>query len=274
MEKMQLNIDPSSLDKLKEHFEPYLVNLNKDNAFFHAVRNNTRIIAYSDGKIYINGNGSKAIYNDIEFILNNKFYDAIGITCEGLDDIFGPLVICSASIKESDIENLHKLNLTLGKKLSDYQITKIAPYLLKIADNQILVIDPKSYNAMLDKNYKTDQILAHYAYELISKLHKRNTSLMIVDSFIDSANFFSYNQNKRSQLPDFAFYDEATSDHYSAYVSQIIARYAFLQKMNEYSTLSGTFLIKGRASFAHEQYDLLLETKPDIIGKISKRNLL
>lgn len=272
MEKLLIKMSQEELIKLKMLFEPYIINLNSDEVFFQAVISNTRIIAYNNGNLSLSGSSANAIKKHIYHFLNNQEYNSIGINVEGITDIFGPLVLCSAFLTAKDIENLKKMNLDNNVKLSDFQVNKIAPFLMKNFKYAIAIIDCEKYNSLRKIRHSQEKILAHYINLLSKRLTVDNNEQIIIEKCIDPKYFMSQVLRLKTFENEVVFYDNSAKYHFSCYVASIIARYYYLQKLSEYSTSANVYLIKGNSEFVTTQ---LFELKEHpLIEKIAKMDYI
>lgn len=198
----------------------------------------------------------------------------IGSDEVGTGDYFGPLCVCAAYVKSSDIKFLEKLEIDDSKKLSDEKIKKIAPYLLKRIPYSQVSLDPKKYNTLIKQGYNQAKIKAILHNQVIHNLRDKINNravLTIVDQFLNEVRYYEYVKFSPYVEGQIHFETKAESKYPAVAVASIIARYSFLKKMETLSNEIGKNLPKGAGkevdSFAKE---LVKEKGYEILNTIAK----
>ena len=160
--------------------------------------------------------------------------DHIGSDEVGTGDYFGPMCVCAAYVKESDIEFLNKLGIDDSKKINDETIKKIAPHLLKRIPYSQMSVDPKKYNSLIKQGYNQAKIKAmlhnQVIHNLRDKVNKR-AALTVIDQFISETRYYEYVKFSPYIEGQIRFETKAESKYPAVAAASIIARYSFLMKM-------------------------------------------
>ena len=160
--------------------------------------------------------------------------DHIGSDEVGTGDYFGPLCVCAAYVKASDIEFLDKLKVNDSKKLTDEHIKKIAPHILKRIPYSQVSVEPKKYNALIKQGYNQAKIKAmlhnQVIHNLRNKVNKRAV-LTVMDQFLNEVRYYDYVKFSPYVEGQIKFETKAESKYPAVAVASIIARYSFLVKM-------------------------------------------
>lgn len=160
--------------------------------------------------------------------------DHIGSDEVGTGDYFGPLCVCAAYVKESDMAFLEKLKVNDSKKLNDEYIKKIAPHILKRIPYSQMSVDPKKYNALIKQGYNQAKIKAMLHNQVIHNLRdkvKKRAVLTVMDQFLNEVRYYEYVKFSPYIEGQIKFETKAESKYPAVAVASIIARYSFLVKM-------------------------------------------
>ena len=221
---------------------------------FSAYKDGLTIQAYKSGKVVIQGDFQKELPK-IKQLLGVKQYAAIGSDEVGTGDLFGPIVVCSAYVSLEDIDFLESLGVKDSKAMTDLQISKIGPVLANRLIHSILILNPEKYNGLIRKGYNMNKIKAYLHNQGLIKTSEKLAEKVpvILDQFCEPQIYFNYLKTEKLVYRDIDFYTKAESVHISVAAASIIARYAFLAKMQQYSKYIGYQLLKGAGSEVDKQ---------------------
>jgi ribonuclease HIII len=191
----------------------------------------------------------------IKSLLGIETYAAIGSDEVGTGDLFGPIVVCSAYVSKTDIAFLESLGVKDSKAMTDTMISKIGPILANRLIHSILILNPEKYNEMVRKGYNMNKIKAYLHNHAIIKTSEKLAEKVpvILDQFCEPPIYFNYLKTEKLIYRDINFYTKAESVHISVAAASIIARYAFLAKMQQFSKYIGLNLLKGAGSEVDKQ---------------------
>lgn len=275
MKHYTISVSDHELEKLNKVYQFHQIEDKNPYLLFHATHNQIDILAYKTGKVLIQGSEVTQELVSIKKHLNREDYAAIGSDEVGTGDVFGPIVVCSLYANQSDIEYLESLNVRDSKNMSDKTIIQIAPKLAKKLTHSLLILPPKKYNELVAKGYNLNKIKALLHNQAIIKTSSKveGSLPVIVDQFCTPQLYFNYIKDETLIYRDIDFHVRAEQVHLSVAAASIIARYAFLVKMNEYSTKLGIELLKGASKEVDEQIKKIHEEKGlSMLNLISKMN--
>ena len=216
-------------------------------ALYQIKTSDTTITAYNSGKVVFQGNGAD-FYDDINPKQNNKnIFPQCGSDEVGTGDFFGPVVVCATCVKEEDTKFLRDLKAGDSKGLSDETIKKIAPLLMNKLTYSLLILDNKKYNQIhLTNNMNAIKAKLHnQALLLLRDKLTIDINQTIIDQFTPPKSYFNYLKNENRILKDITFETKAENKYLSVACASIIARYAFLIKMEEMNNLYHFDFLKG-----------------------------
>ncbi len=185
-----------------------------------------RIVIYNSLKVVFSGKFDISLIE--EFIESTNYYQGniVGSDEVGTGDFFGPIIVVSAFIDDSNICKLEQMQIADSKRLSDERILAIAKELVKFITYEVVECSNEKYNDLYSKGYHIKQILAMMHYKAISNLNKDCS--VVVDQFVNKPTFEKY-LNRRV---DYIFKTKAESSDLCVAVASIIARAYFIRSMN------------------------------------------
>lgn len=270
-----MSVNETQLDKLNKLYVNHLLEDKNPYLLFHAKHLETHILAYKSGKVLLQGNRIDKEIILIKKHLNLSYYEAVGSDEVGTGDVFGPVVVCAAFIDPSQIPFLESLNIRDSKQINDPTILKIGKKLAQKIKHTLLILSPLKYNELSKKSINLNKMKALLHNQAIIKtLSKVNKSVpVILDQFCQPNLYFNYLSSETLVYRKINFYTKAESIHISVAVASIIARYAFLIKLDEYSKKIKMTLKKGASTLVDDQLkELIQEGKLSNLPEIAKMN--
>ncbi|MFA6801393.1 MAG: ribonuclease HIII [Acholeplasmataceae bacterium] len=254
MKHFTLSVKDEELSKLYKIYHNYCITTDNPYLEFHAVHNATNVFGYKTGKIVLQG---KEITHEIILIkklLDREDYEAIGSDEVGTGDVFGPIVVCAAFTSKTDIPYLEQLGVKDSKNISDKKIIEIGPKIAKLIKHSLIILSPTKYNKLVAQGYNLNKIKALLHNQAIVKTFEKvgHQVPVIVDQFCTPQLYFNYLKDETEIYRDIEFHVKAEQIHISVAAASIIARYAFLVKMDQYSKKLDFELLKG----ANKEVDL------------------
>lgn len=169
----------------------------------------------------------------------------------GTGDTFGPVVVACAIVDESNLSIIEDLDIKDSKELSDTEIQKIAPKLIKNISNSYIVLKNNKYNKAKEK-YNLNEIKAILHNQVYTELEKKYTlpKLCIIDQFCSEDNFYKYlsNIDNLEYKKDYHFETKAENKYISIAVASIIARYYFIKEFDKLCIKYNMNLSKGSSN--------------------------
>jgi ribonuclease HIII len=258
-----MSVTDLELEKLNKVYQYHQIEAKNPYLLFHAKHNDIDILAYKTGKVLLQGDEVTHELVAIKTHLNKEDYAAIGSDEVGTGDVFGPVVVCSAFVNKSEISYLEELNVRDSKNMSDQQIIDIAPKLAKKLVHSLLILPPSKYNKLVSEGYNLNKMKALLHNQAIIKTSSKlkETVPVILDQFCTPQLYYNYLKDETLVYRDIDFHTKAEQVHLSVAAASIIARYAFLVKMQQYSQKLGIKLLKGAGKEVDEMVKTIFEKK-------------
>lgn len=192
----------------------------------------------------------------------------IGVDESGKGDYFGPLVIAACFVApwhEAELEGVKD-----SKKLTDLQSKRLAGIIKKTCPHEILIIGPAKYNELYLKIKNLNRLLEWgHAKCIEGVLAKQEAKLAISDQFAKPAGLKGVLARKGIDIELISMV-RAESDLAVAAAS-ILARAAFLEKLESLGTEAGMVLPKGAGSPIPPAGRKLVQTLgPEALGRFAK----
>lgn len=276
MKHLALIINEAQLDKLKIFYEPFMTTVSQPYVSFAAIHDQTRITAFANGKIILQGDNSTNEYVLIRTILGQKNYSAIGSAVIGTEDIFGPLIVCTAYTSTEDINFLRSFKINNIATLTNKQIIEIGPIIAKKFTHSITILDPETYNSLIKNDFTVNRIKARlFNLMFIKTSAKLKTEVpTLLEQFCLPTHYFNYLKDETFVFRDVYFSSEATELNYSMLAANIIARYAFIVNLHQLSKKLEIKLKLGHSKETVEQFvELYHNLGATELTKIAKLNL-
>lgn len=254
MKHYTLQINQKEKDAVVKVYRLYETKPENEYIIFQAKRADVSIKLYHTLKLLISGTDVLGELSLIKELLNRKDYQAIGSDEAGTGDVFGPVVVCSCYTNLEDIEFLENLGVKDSKTMNDQTIIRLAKVIAKRLTHSLLILTPKKYNELTQKGYNLNKIKALLHNQVIIKTTDKIKEHVpvIIDQFCSPHLYFNYLKDETLIYRDLDFKTKAESYHISVAAASIIARYAFLAKMQEYSQKLGVKLAKGANKLVDE----------------------
>ena len=166
--------------------------------------------------------------------------DQIGSDEVGTGDFFGPVIVCAAYCSKEDIKELERLGVTDSKKMSDDYIRELGPELAKKFDHSLLVLPNEKFNEAHANGLNMNAMKAKMHNRCLYNVHARHPAAKVFqDQFAAPATYYRYVKDDSPILRGIVFAVRGESKYPSVALASVIARYAFLVKMDEISALLG-----------------------------------
>ncbi|MFS0645208.1 ribonuclease HIII [Siminovitchia sp. 179-K 8D1 HS] len=261
----------SEIDQMKEYYGPYIKDTVPPGSVFSARKGGCTITAYRSGKVMFQGAGNEEEANKWGSLdhkpaapklvkasgtplpENISMMSAIGSDEVGKGDYFGPLTVVAAYVKKEHIPLLQELGVRDSKHLSDRQIASIAKDLLALIPYSSLKLSNKKYNEVQSSGMtqgKMTAILHNRALLYLSKkIAPEKPEAILVDQFAEARMYFRHLKGQKTIVKENVYFStKAESIHLAVAAASILARYSFLQAMEQLSKKAGFALPKGAGS--------------------------
>lgn len=213
------------------------------------------------------------IKKDIEVEIPSNI-SSVGSDEVGTGDYYGPIVVTASFVSKDNIPFLTELGVRDSKKLSDEQILKIVPKIIKKIPYKTIMLSNKEYNDNYGKNMNMNKIKAVLHNKVLTEMVKDNNyDYIVVDQFEPEKSYYNHLSDVPNPLKGITFITKAEDKCLSVAVSSLISRYIFIKEMDKLGDKYGIFLPKG-ANYYVEDIGIKLVNKygEKILHDIAKLN--
>lgn len=199
---------------------------------------------------------------------------SVGSDEVGTGDYYGPIVVTASFVSKDNIPFLTELGVRDSKKLSDEQILKIVPKIIKKIPYKTIMLSNKEYNDNYGKDMNMNKIKAVLHNKVLTEMVKDNDyDYIVVDQFESEKSYYNHLSDVPNLLKGITFITKAEDKCLSVAVSSLISRYIFIKEMDKLGDKYGIFLPKG-ANYYVEDVGIKLVNKygEKILHDIAKLN--
>ena len=199
---------------------------------------------------------------------------SVGSDEVGTGDYYGPIVVTASFVSKDNIPFLTELGVRDSKKLSDEQILKIVPKIIKKIPYKTIMLSNKEYNDNYGKDMNMNKIKAVLHNKVLTEMVKDNDyDYIVVDQFEPERSYYNHLSDVPNPLKGITFITKAEDKCLSVAVSSLISRYIFIKEMDKLGDKYGIFLPKG-ANYYVEDVGIKLVNKygEKILHDIAKLN--
>ena len=276
MMTITLKLSKNTQEKMIEYFQDKKRPKTPPYAVFQADEADTVVTLYESGKVVFQGisadidaamwkqmeqklNPGKKIEeknsNDkkkkdkLEHKIDPKIYYAntIGSDEVGTGDYFGPIVVTAAYVRKEDIPFLEELGVKDSKKMTDEQILKVVPQLIKKVPYQSIILNNKEYNEKYSENINMNKIKAilHNKVLLRMKTKETNYDYIVIDEFAKPYIYYNYLKEASTVVRPLTFLTKGEDKCLAVACASLISRYIFITEFDKLGASIGVFLPKG-----------------------------
>ena len=214
---------------------------NHQHAYFRAQNGNVTVIFFRNQNFMIQGDEEKV--DELFYFLREKLtlkrveVGTLGLDESGKGDLFGPLVLAGAIIKDDD-GFIEQIGVDDSKNISDEKIKRIFELLDERIIYKVSVIEPSRYNKLYEKVKNLNKLMISEYKNLITQFDGGSYNKIVLDKF--SLSFEQIKEMKSGINKPIEIYEKAEKNPCVALAS-IVARYYFL----EWFEKRGLPIIKG-----------------------------
>lgn len=278
-ENKTIQIDEAKFEEFNDFYHDFCIEINNPNLIAAYKNENCTILVYKSLKVLFQGDNAiyeASIWEDPKdnTWLYNKTH--AGSDEVGTGDFFGPITVVATLVKESDLEYIDSLGIKDSKKMSDEQIIRVTPYLLKRIKYSLLTLDNILYNKLIKRGFNMNKIKAYLHNKALLNLEekvKERIPLFVIDQFTPEKNYYDYLKDEIKVIKRIEFVTKGESASPAVAVASVLARYAFLKRMNQLRSETGYDLPLGAGSKVDEMArKILLEKGLEFLKNITKGN--
>ena len=199
---------------------------------------------------------------------------SVGSDEVGTGDYYGPIVVTASFVDKENIPFLTELGVRDSKKMSDEQILKVVPKIIKKIPYKTMILSNKEYNERYGKDMNMNKIKAILHNKVLTEMVKGNKyDYIVLDQFESEKSYYNHLSEVPNPLKGITFVTKAEDKCLSVAVSSLISRYIFIKEMDKLGNKYGIFLPKG-ANYYVEDVGIKLAEKygPSVLKDIAKLN--
>ena len=284
-------------DKTKEMMIDYFKDFKRDKtpqyAIFQADDGDSVVTLYQSGKVVFQGrdadlaadfwietekiNSGEAKVTSSEDKKEKKEVErkiplritSIGSDEVGTGDFFGPIVVTATYVTKDNVDFLLELGVKDSKKMSDSEIIKVVPEIIKKVPYNTFVLNNKQYNEMYSNDMNMNKMKAILHNKVLSGFMNKDKypyDFIVVDQFENPRSYYAHLQDAKFKVYNITFLTKAEDQCLSVACASLISRYIFLQEMDKISKELGMALPKGAG-------DITNECGIDIVKRFGKNKL-
>lgn len=162
------------------------------------------------------------------------FFPQIGSDEVGFGDLFGPIIVASSYIDATLLECISSLGVTDSKLLTDEKILEIGPKLISKVPYSELYLPQEKYNQIEQNGFNMNKIKAKMHNRVLLNLAKKYPAAELkIDQFASEPIYYSYLKEEKEIARPIEFSTKGELAFPSVAAASVIARYAFLKRMEQ-----------------------------------------
>lgn len=296
-------------DKTKEMMVDYFSDLKRDKtpqyAILQADDGDTVVTIYNSGKAVFQGRDADLaadFWIETERINSGKVnvtssdekdekkkverkiplrISSIGSDEVGTGDFFGPIVVTATYVSKDNVDFLLELGVKDSKKMSDSEIRKVVPEIIKKVPYHTFILTNKQYNKVYGNDMNMNKMKAILHNKVLSEFvqkDKYNYDYIVVDQFENPRSYYNHLTEAKFKVYGITFLTKAEDQCLSVACASLISRYIFLGEMDKISKLIGETVPKGAGPLVDEFGKKIVnkygKDKLDEVAKLSFKNTM
>ena len=194
---------------------------------------------------------------------------SIGSDEVGTGDYFGPIVVTATFVEKSNIDFLLDLGVKDSKKMTDADILKVVPEVIKKIPYETYVLNNNAYNKAYGNDMNMNKMKAVLHNKVLSHFANKAKypyEYAVVDQFENPKSYYRHLEEASFKVYGITFLTKAEDQCLSVACASIISRYIFLKEIDKISKDLGMIIPKGAG-------DIVDNVGKDIIKKYGKAKL-
>jgi len=163
---------------------------------------------------------------------------SIGSDEVGTGDYFGPIVVTASYVAKENVDFLLDLGVKDSKKMSDAEIKKVVPQIIKKIPYHTFVLSNKQYNELYNNDMNMNKMKAILHNKVLSAFSDKNKypyDHIVVDQFENPRSYYNHLSEAKFKVYNITFLTKAEDQCLSVACASLISRYIFLQEMDKIS---------------------------------------
>lgn len=174
--------------------------------------------------------------------------NSIGSDEVGTGDYFGPIVVTATFVEKENIDFLLELGVKDSKKMTDADILRVVPEVIKKIPYETYVLNNTAYNKAYDSDMNMNKMKAVLHNKVLSHFANKTKypyEYAVVDQFENPKSYYNHLKDASFKVWGITFLTKAEDQCLSVACASIISRYIFLKEMDKISKDVGMELPKG-----------------------------
>lgn len=296
-----LNVGEKTKEMMIEYFDDLKRDKTPPYALFQADDGDTVVTMYQSGKVVFQGrdadlaadfwietekiNYGKAIVTSSDDKKKEKKeierkiplrITSIGSDEVGTGDYFGPIVVTASYVSKDDVDFLLELGVKDSKKMTDIEIKRVVPKIIKRIPYNTFVMSNKQYNELYNSDMNMNKMKAILHNKVLSAFidkEKYPYDYMVVDQFENPKSYYSHLSDAKFKVYNITFLTKAEDQCLSVACSSLISRYIFLQEMDKISKSLNMEIPKGASDLVDNVgREIVKKYGVDKLKEIAKMN--
>ena len=220
------------------------------------------------GKATVTSSDDKKEKKEIERKIPLRI-NSIGSDEVGTGDYFGPIVVTASYVTRENIDFLLELGVKDSKKMSDSEIKKVVPQIIKRIPYHTFVLSNTQYNELYSSDMNMNKMKAILHNKVLSAFVDKNkypNDYIVVDQFENPKSYYNHLSDAKFKVYNITFLTKAEDQCLSVACASLISRYIFLQEIDKISYDVETELPKGAS-------DLVDSVGKEIVKKFGYEKL-
>ena len=201
---------------------------------------------------------------------------SIGSDEVGTGDYFGPIVVTASYVTKDNVDFLLDLGVKDSKKMSDAEIKKVVPQIIKKIPYHTFVLNNKQYNELYSSDMNMNKMKAILHNKVLSAFADKNKypyDHIVVDQFENPKSYYNHLADAKFKVYNITFLTKAEDQCLSVACASLISRYIFLQEMDKISQSVSMDLPKGASDLVDSVgKEIVKEFGTDKLKEIAKLN--
>ena len=202
----------------------------------------------NSGKVDVKNSSTDTKKPKDSFIDPRIYYSSsIGSDEVGTGDYFGPIVVTACFVEKSMINELEELGVKDSKKLTDSEILKKVPEIIKRVNYESMIVSNKEFNSFYSSDMNMNKIKAILHNKVLYKLSNKvkNYDYIIVDQFAEPYVYYNYLKETSNVVRNITFFTKGEDKHLAVACASLISRYIFIQEFDKLCKEIGMAIPKG-----------------------------
>jgi len=260
-----LSVTAEDFKEIKNHYKDSLVKPPVEHIEFMSTTTAVTVTGFTSLKVMFQGPIAESEYMTWRSNFKREI-DMIGSDEVGTGDFFGPVVVVSAYVNESQVTYLRDLGVGDSKTITDEKIYKIGKQIKDVIAHKEVFLENSYYNKLHLKTKNLNKIKALMHNRALLQLTKFvKCEKVVVDQFTPESNYFGYLEGEPEIFENIIFETKAESKYIAVAAASVLARYYFLVLWAKMEADLGMKLPKG----AGKQVDIAARNIIDTLGEKS-----